>query len=261
MPQYVRVDAQAQVATVTLSRPDVHNALNDVFMHELEAAFMALGADHGVRAVVLAGAGKSYCAGADIHWMKRMVDYSIEENVADANILAKMLRTIRDCPKPVIARVHGAAFGAGVGLTAACDLAIGGPQALFCLSEVKLGILPAIISPFVLEKIGAHARRYALTAERFDAAEAQRIGLLSEVAANDEAMDAWIAQITAAIRENGPHAIAECKRIMSEIQPFSWDNAQNLTTHRLANVRVSPEGQEGLRAFLEKRSPNWVRSS
>lgn len=259
MPQYLRYAVADQVATITLARPDVHNALNDEFMIELTQAFAQAGGDDAVRAVVLAAEGKSFCAGADIHWMKRMIDYSVDENVRDASVLAHMLRQMRDCPKPTIARVHGAAYGAGVGLTAACDMAIARTGAIFCLSEVKLGILPAIISPFVLEKIGAHARRYALTAEPFDPAEAHRIGLVSHVAADEAGMDAWIAEITARIRQNGPHAIAHCKRVMSDIQPFQWDTAQNLTAHRLAEVRVSAEGQEGLRAFLEKRPAAWVK--
>ena len=258
MPEFIKTTVAAQVGTITLARPEVHNALNDVFMAELSTALGDLGADSAVRCIILAAEGKSFCAGADIHWMKRMVDYSIDENVADATILAKMLRRLRDCPKPVIARVHGAAFGAGVGLTAACDMAVATAPAIFCLSEVKLGILPAIISPFVMEKIGAHARRFALTAEKFDAAEAHRIGLVSHVAPDETAADAWLATITKAIRENAPQGIAECKRVMSDIQPFNWDTAQNLTTHRLAHVRVSSEGQEGLRAFLEKRKPAWV---
>jgi methylglutaconyl-CoA hydratase len=256
--KYIRYEVRAGVATVTLARANVHNALNDDFMAELQAAYRNAGEDSAVRSIVLAGEGKSFCAGADAHWMKRMVDFSVEENVRDANVLARMLRTMRDCPKPTIARVHGAAYGAGVGLTAACDMAVTKPGAIFCLSEVKLGILPAIISPFVMEKIGAHARRYALTAETFNGEEAHRIGLVSHVAADDAAMDAWIADVTAKIAGNGPQAISHCKRVMSDIQPFNWDTAQNLTTHRLAEVRVSPEGQEGLRAFLEKRAPAWV---
>lgn len=259
MSQFVDTAIRNEVATVTLNRPEVHNALNDDFMAQLSDAFETLGADDAVRAIVIAGEGKSFCAGADINWMKRMVDYTIEENVADAKILAAMLRKIRDCPKPVITRVHGAAFGAGVGLTAACDIAVAKRGAIFCLSEVKLGILPAIISPFVLEKIGTHARRYALTAERFDSDEAHRIGLVSDVVPDDVDLDPWIEKVTDSIRKCGPHAIAHCKRVMSDIQPFSWENAQNLTTHRLAEVRVSPEGQEGLKAFLEKRKPNWEK--
>lgn len=259
MLRYLRYDVSAQLALITLARSDVHNALNDDFMLEMTEAFERAAADDVVRAVVLAGEGKSFCAGADIHWMKRMIDFSVDENVRDASVLARMLRTMRDCPKPTIARVHGAAYGAGVGLTAACDMAVAKAGAIFCLSEVKLGILPAIISPFVMEKIGAHARRYALTAEPFDAFEAHRIGLVSHVAADDAGVDAWISEVTTKIHQNGPHAIAACKRVMSDIQPFQWDTAQNLTAHRLAEVRVSPEGQEGLRAFLEKRPPSWVK--
>lgn len=261
MTQFVQYRVERQSAVITLARPEVHNALNDDFMRELTAAFARAVADEGVRAVVLAATGKSFCAGADVHWMKRMVDYSLEENVRDANVLAGMLRCIRDCPKPTIARVHGSAYGAGVGITAACDMAVALRGAIFCLSEVKLGILPAIISPFVLEKIGAHARRYALTAEPFAADEALRIGLVSQVAPDVAGLDAWIEEIAGRLRQNGPNAMAACKKVMSDIQPFQWDTAQNLTTHRLAGIRVSPEGQEGLRAFLEKRKPAWDQGS
>jgi methylglutaconyl-CoA hydratase len=248
-----------ETATVTLDRPDVHNALNDVFMHDLTTAYRELADNGDVRVVVLRGTGRSFCAGADINWMKRMVDYSIDENIKDANILVHMLRAIRECPKPTIARVHGAAFGAGVGLAAACDMTIALRPAIFCLSEVKLGIVPAVISPYVLEKIGStHARRYALTAERFDGEEARRIGLASEVVDDEAAMDAWIAGIIEHIRGNGPNAVAACKQIMGEIQPFQWEKAAKMTTERLAEIRVSPEGQEGLKSFLEKRKPSWA---
>ncbi len=259
MADFIDYVVKDQTAWITLTRSEVHNALNDDFMNQLDERFKQASESDDVRAVVLAAEGKSYCAGADIHWMKRMVDYSIEENIADATVLADMLRRIRDCPKPTIARVHGAAFGAGVGLIAACDMSVAVQGAIFCLSEVRLGIVPAIISPFVLEKIGMSAgRRYALTAERFDARAAYHIGLVSDVVETSDELDPWITAVVAQIRQNGPNAIAECKRIMSEIQPFQWEQAQKLTTQRLARVRVSAEGQEGLRAFLEKRKPSWA---
>jgi methylglutaconyl-CoA hydratase len=227
-------------------------------MKELTEAFVAIGSDASARAVVLAGEGKSFCAGADVNWMKRMVDYSFDQNVSDANILAKMLRAIRECPKPTIARVHGAAYGGGVGLIAACDMAVAVRDALFCLSEVKLGIVPAVISPFVLEKMGpGQARRYALTAERFDATEAKRIGLVNEVVETAEQLDAWIGEITKHIMANGPAAVAACKRILSEVAGVAWDQVQARTTQRIAEIRISPEGQEGLKSFLEKRKPKW----
>lgn len=246
---------------VTLTRADLHNAFNEKVIEELTAAFVEAGRRDDVRSVVLAGEGKSFCAGADVNWMKRMVGYSFDENVADAMAMARMLRTIRECPKPVIARVHGAAIGGGVGLVAACDIAAAVESAVFSLSEVKLGIIPAVISPFVLEKIGfGQARRYALTAERFSAAEAQRIGLVHEVFPKVEAMDAWIAQTCLALKANGPAALAEAKRILSEVGGVHWDEVQAKTAERIARVRVSPEGQEGLKAFLEKRSPEWHKS-
>ncbi len=259
MPRFVKQTIDHGTATVTLCRAELHNAFNEVVISELTQAFQAVGVDGDVRVVVLASEGKSFCAGADVHWMKRMVDYSFEENVADANDMAQMLRAIRDCPKPVIARVHGACIGGGVGLAAACDVAVALESAIFCLSEVKLGILPAVISPYVLERIGpGQARRYALTAERFDAAEARRIGLVSETAATAQAMDEWIASLTKRLMGNGPLAMTACKRTMTEVTGFAWDAVQELTTRRIAEQRVSPEGQEGLKAFLEKRKPNWV---
>jgi len=247
-------------ARVTITRPDLHNAFNEAVIEELTTAFEGVGADEGVRCAVLAGEGKSFCAGADVHWMKRMVGYSVEENVADAGAMARMLRAIRDCPKPVIARVHGPAIGGGVGLTAACDIAAATASAVFSLSEVKLGIIPAVISPFVMEKIGVGAmRRYGLTAERFDAAEARRLGLVHEVFETVEALDAWIGKLCETIRGNSPKALAACKRVLTEVSGVRWDEAQALTARRIADIRVSPEGQEGLKAFLEKREPGWVK--
>lgn len=257
--QFVRTQVRCGIAGVTLSRSDLHNAFNEVMIAEITDALVELGRREDVRVVVLAGEGKSFCAGADVNWMKRMVDFTFEQNAEDANLLARMLRAIRECPKPVIARVHGAALGGGVGLTAACDLAVAVESAVFCLSEVKLGIVPAVISPFVMEKVGpGQMRRYGLTAERFSAAEAKRIGLIHEVFSTIEAMDAWIAEISKALMANGPHAIAAAKRILSEVVGVPWDEVQARTVETISRLRVSPEGQEGLKAFLEKRKPSWV---
>jgi methylglutaconyl-CoA hydratase len=259
MPQFIRQTIARKVANITLARPDLHNAFNYDMMREIIDAFASLAASPEVRVIVLAAEGKSFCAGADINWMKRMVGYSFAENVADAIVLAKMLRTIRECPKPVIARVHGAAYGGGVGLVAACDMAVASANATFCLSEVKLGIVPAVISPFVLEKISASAaRRYALTAERFDAAEARRIGLVSDVVEQPEQLDVWIEKVVKHLVANGPGAISACKQILSHVAGQQWDDLQSYTTQQIARIRVSPEGQEGLRAFLEKRKPSWA---
>lgn len=256
---FITLRQAGPVAWVTLNRPDLHNAFNEAMIQGLHEAFTALGKEVSVRAIVLAAEGKSFCAGADLNWMKKMVDYTFEENVADAKALAEMLAAIRDCPKPVIARVHGAAFGGGVGLVSACDMAVAVDKATFCLSEVKLGLLPAVISPFVVEKIGlSGARRYALTAERFSAAEALRLGLLSQVVESEEVLNAAIQTLTEAIVANGPEAVAHCKTLLRGVaQANDWPSARDLTTRMIAERRASAEGQEGMKAFLEKRSPAW----
>jgi len=260
MSEFVRVNVENRIAAVVIDRPELHNAFNEMVIAELSAAMREMGGRADVRVVVLRSEGKSFCAGADIHWMKRMVDYSVEENIADATAMAEMLRAIRECPKPVIARVHGACIGGGVGLAAACDVAVAVKDAVFCLSEVKLGILPAVISPYVLEKIGpGHMRRYAVTAERFDGAEARRIGLVSECVADAAALDACIAKIAKIAMGNGPEAIAACKSVLRDVAAApAWDAKQRLTVERIAERRVSAEGQDGLKAFLEKRKPGWV---
>lgn len=257
MPQFIRIDT-GPVATVTLTRADLHNAFNDQMILEITDAFRQLGGQAGLRAIILAAEGKSFCAGADVNWMKRMIGYSFDENVADARTLARMLRAIRDCPAPVIARVHGAALGGGVGLVAAADMAVAIESAQFSLSEVRLGILPAVISPYVMEKIGpGHMRRYGVTAERFDAAEARRIGLVCEVRKSTEECDACITGIIDALRACGPEAVGHCKRLIADVYGRNFDELEELTIRRIAERRVSPEGQEGLRSFLEKRTPNW----
>lgn len=258
MAQFVTLDIQSGVARVTINRPKLHNAFNEVVIAEITQAFAELSRSAAVRVVVLASTGKSFCAGADVNWMKRVVDYSFEENVADAVTMADMLHAIRTCPKPVIARVHGAVIGGGMGLVAACDLAVAVAGATFCLSEVKLGIVPAVVSPFVTEKIGpGHMRRYALTAERFDAAEAKRIGLISEVADSPEDMDDRIVKLCAHLKANGPQALAACKQILRDIQQSDWPRLRDLTTRTTAERRASAEGQTGLKSFLEKRTPDW----
>ena len=258
MTQFVRREIGDGTCTVRIDRPEVHNAFNEVVIAELTEAFVAAGADPAVRVVVLASGGPSFSAGADVNWMRRMVDYSFEENVADAAAMAAMLRAIRECPRPVICRVHGATFGGGVGLAAACDVAVALRSATFALTEVRLGILPAVISPYVQEKIGPGAlRRYALTAERFDAETARRIGLVDEVAETEEGLDERVALFARLIAKNGPEALAACKSVLREIQPVDWERATEITTRRIAERRVTEEGQAGLRAFLEKRSPRW----
>jgi methylglutaconyl-CoA hydratase len=259
MESMLRFEIDRGVAWVTLSRSELHNAFNEVMIAEITEAFRELGKRDDVRVIVLAGEGKSFSAGGDINWMKKMVGYTFEENVADANAMADMLRAIRECPKPVIARVHGAAFGGGVGLTAACDIAVAVESTVFCLSEVKLGIAPAVISPYVMEKIGpGQMRRFGLTAERFSAAQAKSIGLIHEVFADEAQMDEWISKTCEWLKANGPTALSAAKRILSEVAGVPWERVQHITTRTIAELRASPEGQEGLRAFLEKRTPNWI---
>ena len=259
MAEFIVTAIADGVATVTLNRPDLHNAFNEVVIKELAEAFTTLGHDDSVRAILLAGEGKSFCAGADLNWMKKMVDYTFDENVQDARALSDMLKVIHDCPRPVIARVHGAAFGGGVGLIAACDIAVATEAASFSLSEVKLGLLPAVISPFVVRKIGMSAsRRYCLTAERFKAAEALRIGLVTEVVSDVVSLDEAVTRITDAIKANGPQAVAICKTLLEKVELFDWGHAVDISTKMIAERRASTEGQEGMKAFLEKRPASWM---
>ena len=259
MSDFVTRTQDGPVATVTLDRPELHNAFDDTMIAQLAATFHELAADASVRVIVLAAAGRSFSAGADLRWMKRMVDYSYEENVADAEALADMLEAIHGAPQPVIARVQGAAFGGGVGLVAACDIALGTARASFSLSEVKLGIIPAVISPYLLERMGpTAARRYSLTAERFDAAEALRVGLLAGVYPDEETLDAAIAEKNELLVKNSPAALAACKSLWDAVAAAAPATRSAETARRIAAIRVSPEGQEGLNAFLTKRTPGWI---
>ncbi|HSU44191.1 MAG TPA: enoyl-CoA hydratase/isomerase family protein [Casimicrobiaceae bacterium] len=247
------------VATVTLNRPQIHNAFDETLIARLTATFVSLDDDPDVRAVVLTGAGRSFCAGADLNWMKRMAAFGPEENLADAHALATMLRSLYALSKPTIARVNGPAYGGGVGLVAACDVALAVPEATFALSEAKLGLIPATIGPYVIEAIGARqARRYFLTAERFGASEALRIGLLHEVVAGD-AIDARIDALIAMLKAAGPTAQLECKALIRGIahRPIDADVIAGTAQH-IAAVRASPEGREGVAAFLGKRAPAWL---
>lgn len=246
------------VATVTLNRPDRHNAFDDALIAALTQVLRELDADDSVTVVVLAGAGKSFSAGADLNWMRRMADYGREENLADAEALAALMETLNGLDKPTIARVQGAAFGGGVGLVACCDIAIAADTASFCLSEVRLGLIPAVISPYVVTAIGERAaRRYFVTAERFDAREAHRLGLVHEVvpaAGLDARVDALLAQL----RQNGPRAMAAAKDLARAVSrgPIGPEMIRD-TARRIAEIRSSAEGREGVAAFLEKRKPRW----
>ena len=249
------------IATVTLSRAEVRNAFNETMIAELAARFAQLSDDPAVRVVVLAATGKAFCAGADLNWMKKMAGYSDAENRADAMQLATMLRTIYTCSKPVVARVHGDCYAGGMGLVAACDIVIASREAGFCLSETRLGLIPATISPYVIAAMGVHAaRRYFISAERFDAAEAHRIGFVHEVVAAD-ALDSTIAALTATLAANSPNAMKETKRLIRDVAGQMIDDALVAdTAERIAMIRASDEGRDGIRSFLEKKKPKWVAS-
>lgn len=255
----IEVGVRNAVATVVLNRPEVHNAFNEVLISELSAALRALDADPDVRAVVIAGAGASFCAGADLNWMKQMAAFSPRQNRADAAALTAMLAALNTLSKPTIARVHGAAFGGGAGVVACCDIAVGAEDAVFAFSEVRLGLIPAAISPYVVAAIGARAaRRYFLTAERFPAAEAYRLGLLHELTSMQE-LDTRIGEVLGALLIAGPRAQAECKALLRAIvnRPLEAGVIAD-TARRIARVRASAEGQEGVAAFLAKRKAAWV---
>ena len=250
---------QGAVLTLTLCRPEIRNAFNDEVIAELAAAFAQAGRQDDVRAVVLAAEGPAFCAGADLNWMRRMADYTRAENLADAGALADMLRVIYECPKPTIARIQGDVFAGGLGLVAACDMAVSVDSATFCLSEVKLGLIPATISPYVIRAMGARAaHRYFLTAERFGAAEALRIGLVHEVVAA-AALDARVSELTQALLSASPEAVKACKRLVQEVAGREIDAALIArTVEGIADIRASAEGREGVQSFLQKRKPGWL---
>ena len=245
---------------MTLNRPEVRNAFDDVLISKLTRTFQDLDKDETVRAVVLAGAGSAFCAGADLNWMKRMAGYGYEENLKDAKALAEMLKTLDRMSKPTIARVHGPAYAGGVGLVAACDIAIGSHAAEFCLTEVKLGLSPATISPYVLRAMGARlARRYFLTGEVIDAGEAYRLRLLSDVSPMEE-LDGAINALLGHLVVGGREAHAKIKDLVRAVSAGPADDAMVAdTAKRIAEIRVSPEGKEGIASFLEKRKPVWVK--
>ncbi len=246
------------VAEVWLNRPEVRNAFNDGVIAELTAAFDSLGRDPQLRVIVLGGHGKAFCAGADLAWMRSMAGYGWEQNQADAAALAQMLWTIYSCPLPVIARVHGDCYAGGVGLAAACDLLVAAEGVQFCLSEARLGLLPATIGPYVVKALGEQAsRRYFITAERFGAERAHALGFVHELAST-ETLDARVAELVGVLVANGPAAVKACKRLVQDIAGRPVDAALRAdTARRIADIRVSDEGREGLAAFLGKREPGW----
>ena len=259
MTATLSINVTGYIATVTLNRPEVRNAFNDEVIFELTQAFTDLGARDDVRCIVLAAQGPAFCAGADLNWMRKMADYSLHENLADAAKLAEMLRVIYACPKPTVARVQGDVVAGGMGLVAACDMAISVDTANYCLSEVKLGLIPATISPYVIRAMGARAmHRYGLTAERFSALEAHRIGFVHEVTTVD-ALDAKVQEITQALANASPQAVKACKKLVQDVAGVEISQPLiALTVAAIADSRSSPEGKEGVQSFLQKRKPAWL---
>jgi methylglutaconyl-CoA hydratase len=257
--KHLLLDTSGGVTTVTLNRPDVRNAFNDEVITEMTAVLMELGKRPEVRCVVLAGNGPAFCAGADLNWMKSIADYTREQNLEDAGGLARMLEVLYKCPKPTIARIHGDVYAGGMGLVSACDIAVSVDSAQFCLSEVKLGLIPATISPYVIRAMGARAaHRWFLTAERFGAAEAHRIGFVHAVVAAGD-LDAKVAELAHALVSAGPEAIKACKQLVHDVAGHDiTPGLVRRTVEGIADIRVSEEGREGVRSFLEKRKPNWL---
>ena len=257
----VGVTREGAVARVTLNRPEVRNAFNDEMLADLLEVFTGVRDDPEVRLVVLTGEGESFCAGADLHWMKRVVDYTYEENYEDSLRLARMLREVYTCPKPVLGRINGPAIGGGTGVVAVCDIAIASEDAVFGFSETKLGLTPAAISPYLLKRMGEkNLREYFLTGERFSAARAAEMGLVNAAVPADQ-LDAAVDAKIEMILTGGPEALAGAKELIREIGERSLEENGPYTAHVISELRMSAEGQEGMNAFLEKRNPRWTEGS
>ena len=257
--KHLLLNTAGGTTTVTLNRPDVRNAFNDEVITELTAVLLELGKRPEVRCVVLAGNGPAFCAGADLNWMKRMADYTREENLEDAGALARMLEVLYRIPKPTVGLVHGDTYAGGMGPVAACDIAVAADTVNFCLSETRLGLLPATISPYVIRAMGARAaHRWFLTAERFSAAEAHRIGFVHEVVPAEQ-LDAKVGEIVQGLVNAGPEAVKACKQLVHDVAEREITaGLVRRTVEGIADIRASDEGREGVRSFLEKRKPNWL---
>ena len=255
----LNVQRSGHIARVYLNRPDVRNAFNEQVIAELTATFQQLSTESDLRAIVLGGHGKAFCAGADLSWMRGMAAFSWEQNRADAQALADMLWTIYQCPTPSVARLQGDCYAGGVGLAAVCDVVVAADSMNFCLSEARLGLLPATISPYVIRAMGEQAaRRYFITAERFTATQAHAMGLVHELCAAD-ALDARVDEIVAALVANGPLATRACKALVQDVAGLQiTDDLRSETARRIADIRVSSEGKEGIQSFLQKRPPAWL---
>jgi methylglutaconyl-CoA hydratase len=256
----IRIEHEGPVSRVVLARPDIRNAFNDVMIRELRAAFAELRERDGLRVVVLTGEGKAFCAGADLHWMRRVLEYSYEENFADSLELAHLMREIYELPRPVVGRINGPAIGGGTGLVAVCDIAIASVDAVFSFSEVKIGLVPACISPYVLKRVGERfGREYFLTGERLSAERALGCGLVNRVVPAAE-LDDHVSALVTSLLSSGPEALATCKRMVRAVADMPLADAGPFTAEMIARLRMSPEGQEGMSAFLERRKPAWSRA-
>jgi methylglutaconyl-CoA hydratase len=253
----IEVFKNKEIVTVTLNRPDVHNAMNEKLMKELTSCFKKLSKDENVRIIILTGNGKSFCAGADLNWMKSMAKYSKEENIKDSKLLLDLFESIYSCPKPVIGKINGHAFGGGLGLIAVCDITITIPDCKFAFSEVKLGIIPSVISSFIASRINiSNMRRLFVTGERFNSDHAKEIGLIDFVVEQDK-FDEKVQFYVKLLYSSGPKAICECKNLVDKYRKLELDKYKDITVEKIAELRVSKEGQEGINAFLEKRKSKW----
>ena len=251
-------ERSGKVFRVTLNRPEVHNAFNADMIRELNGVFSGLASDDSVRVVVLTGAGKSFCAGADLNWMREIIHYSYEQNLEESLLVAELMERIYSLPKPTVAMVNGAAIGGGTGFLSACDIAVAAEEAQFGLSEVKIGLVPAAISPFVVRKIGeSRAREYFLTGKRLTAARAMEIGLVNDVVPRGRLEEA-VGGLVESLLTSGPEALARCKELIFRVASMDPEEAREFTARMIADLRISAEGQEGMAAFLEKRKPKWT---
>jgi len=255
----ISISSENDVCTVVLNRPDIHNAMNEEMIKELIHCFSHLSTDPTTRIIILTGNGSSFCAGADLHWMKRMVSYSQEENLKDSTLLLTLYETIFSCPKPIIGKINGNAFGGGIGLVAVCDITITRPGSQFAFSEVKLGIIPAVISSYVSSRLSsADMRRLFLTGERFDAEYACKVGLIDYVVPDTD-LDSKVQFYVSLLRSSGPEAMHEIKHLLTNLQKMERETYKKSTVKTIAKLRVSQEGQEGITAFLEKKKPYWSK--
>jgi methylglutaconyl-CoA hydratase len=254
----ILISRKDRVGRISLNRPDVHNAFNVTMIRELTDAFAMVKEDNSVRVVILTGVGESFCAGADLNWMREIIRYSFDQNLKESLEVAELMHVIYTLPKPTIARVNGTAIGGGNGLFSACDIVIASERAKFGLSEVKIGLVPAAISPYVIRRIGeSAAREYFLSGERFDARRALEIGLVNKVVVHED-LDRKVGEVTRLLLSSGPEAMARCKELLHRVPAMSLEEARAYTAEMIARLRVSAEGQEGMAAFLEKRTPAWA---